>query len=95
LELGDEVFVMKSYQPYENMVDFCKSLVYSDALRRHNLILGGDLKFTLSTIQIWGSVARVDPLEKNFVNNLEAIDWVDIYPIKISLTWMNLIRPSL
>jgi hypothetical protein len=47
------------------------------------LIIGGDLNFTLSAREVWGGMARSDPLADYFANLLLIIGLVDLQPVEI------------
>jgi len=64
-------------------------LFSSRCLKVDNLIIGGNLNFTLNRREISGSSPRVDRLD-GFLHNLfneESV--VDIDPIKLTPTWSN------
>lgn len=54
-----------------------------------NLIIAGDLNFTLSSSEIWGSSARLDLLLDFSLSMLNRAHLVDVVPSKISLTWSH------
>jgi hypothetical protein len=52
-------------------------------LKSNNIIIGGDLNFTLGTIEIWGPNARPDSQLALFTHSLIANGFIDIEPIKL------------
>jgi hypothetical protein len=58
-------------------------------LREDGLIIGGDLNLTLSSREIWGDHARIDPLADFFSSMFTSAGLVDILPCHISPTWRN------
>jgi hypothetical protein len=70
-------------------------MVYWEELKRigifdlENLIMGGDLNFTVSSREVWGDAARVDPLQHFFSQLIQAGGLVDVEPVKILPTWRN------
>ena len=58
-------------------------------MRKENLIIGGDLNFTLGAHEIWGSRARLDTLALFFINHLHNLKLVDLDPHKLKPTWTN------
>jgi hypothetical protein len=57
--------------------------------QRDNIILGGDLNFTLWEREFWGHYPRRDPQEY-FFKNWICKNWlVDLEPVKLSFTWSN------
>ena len=64
--------------------------MFSLSLLSHGqVILGGDLNFSLSSSKIWGPSAIVDPLAEYFKNHLVQRDLVDRNLIKLNPTWRN------
>ena len=53
------------------------------------LIVGGDLNFTLGVAKIWGPKAIPDPLSDFFKSHLTQLDLFDLDPIKLNPTWRN------
>jgi hypothetical protein len=43
-----------------------------------HVILMGDLNFTLGACEIWGPVAKMDPLLEFFIKKLEATGIIDL-----------------
>lgn len=53
------------------------------------MVLGGDLNFTLSLREVWGSNPREDRQKGFFLSFMEAESLVDLEPVKFSPTWRN------
>ena len=49
------------YGPCNGQVAFWESIQASQFLKKENVIIRGDLNFTIGTHEIWGPNARVDP----------------------------------
>ena len=49
-------------------------------LKEKNLIMGGDLKFIISNMEVWGSHPLKDPLEGFFYHLLETNHIIDLEP---------------
>ena len=77
------------YGPYNGRVGFCESVQTSQFLEKENVIIGGDLNFTIATHEIWGPNARVDPLAAFFQNLLQSLKLVDLDPYKPKSSWIN------
>jgi hypothetical protein len=60
-----------------------------NCLRSNNIFIGENLNFTLSREEIWVSSAQEERFEIFLNDKLEAMGWVDIEPIQLSLTWRN------
>jgi hypothetical protein len=58
-------------------------------LSKENMILGGDLNFSLGTIEVWGPRARADPLTYFFRHFISEVGLSDLTPIKLGPTWRN------
>ena len=50
------------YRPYLERVVFCEIFFSKSFLNKENVIIGGDLNFTLGAIEIWRTKAIIDPL---------------------------------
>ena len=55
-----------------------------------NLMLGGDLNFTIGDTEIWGTHAHRDPFTYYFLSKLEDLSFFGIVPVKIIPTWWNM-----
>jgi hypothetical protein len=70
LKLSKSTFkLLNCYAPYKDREPFWKTLFDSGLLHEDNLIIGGDLNFTLSANEVWGATARTDPLA-DFIDSL-------------------------
>jgi hypothetical protein len=83
------VKLLNCYAPYKDRECFWQSILDSGLLEEQGLIVGGDLNFTLSSWEVWGSSARVDPLADFFSNMLHSTGLVDMQPSHLSPTWRN------
>ena len=54
------------YGPYNNREVFWNRVEASGFLNYPNLILDGDLNFTLSEVEVWGASGRSDSLGTHF-----------------------------
>lgn len=54
-----------------------------------NLILGGDLNFTLNARECWGERVRIYPLAKYFSKLFKDLNLVDVETHKVVPIWMN------
>ena len=81
--------IVNIYGPYNNRVEFWDSFKNSDISRKENLIIGGDLNFTLGANKIWGPKVRTDPLALFFSNLLQNMNLIDLDPQKSKLSWTN------
>ena len=81
--------ILNIYGLYNSRVTFWDSLQTSHLLRCENLVIGGNMNFTLGVHELWGPRARVDPLASFFSNLLQNIKMVDLDPQKLKPTWTN------
>jgi hypothetical protein len=58
-------------------------------LKYQEVILGGDLKFSLGFFEVWGTHVRVDPLTNIFNQKMVECNLLDIEPIKLKQTQRN------
>jgi len=56
-------------------------------IRENNLILGGDLNFSLGASEVWGHRASPDSLINLFLNFLDQVGLVDVETKKPTPTW--------
>ena len=72
--------ILNIYGPYNNRVEFWETLKNSIIIQKENLIIGGDLNFTLGVHEIWDIRKRKDPLASFFSNLLHNLKMVDLDP---------------
>jgi len=81
--------IINLYGPYENKINFWNGVTNLGVLNSHNIILGGDLNFTLSLKEVWGAHLHQDPHESFFSHWIEKNHLIDLAPQKNSQTWCN------
>jgi hypothetical protein len=84
-----KVKLINCYGPYADRVVFWEELKRIGIFYEENLIIGGDLNFTISSREVWGVVVRVDPLQHFFIHLVQNGGLVDVEPVKILPTWRN------
>ena len=63
----DRAFTMLNiYGPYQDRLPFWEGLLKKSWWNNPELIVGGDLNFTIGKAEIWGDSARVDKLSDFF-----------------------------
>jgi hypothetical protein len=77
------------YGPYVDKKPLWESLDSFKVLSTENLILGGELNFTLSLQEVWCAHPHRNPLEYFCAHLLESSHLVDLEPFKLSPTWKN------
>ena len=59
------------------------------SVKNENVIIGGDLKFTLGAHEIWGSRTRTNQLADYFAKKLREGGLTNVGIIKLKRTWSN------
>ena len=86
----DSVFsIMNCYGPYSNKNIFWDCVVAGGIFNYPNLILDGDLNFTLSDLEVWGEKTRLDQRAHYFSHLLDSMNMVDLAPITPGPAWRN------
>ena len=70
--------ILNIYGMYSNRVDFWDSFKNSRMSKEENLIIGGDLNFTLGANESWGPKERMNPLAPYFSNLLMELELIDL-----------------
>eukprot|EP00253_Pinus_taeda_P030816 PITA_30816 len=89
LSMNMNLRVINIYGPCSNRDTFWSTLLASDLLKEDNIILGGDLNFTLGFCEWWGHSAQVDTFSDTISNLLEEHHWVDMPTARLQHTWSN------
>ena len=84
-----ELSILNCYGPYINRDSFWNSATTGGLLSLPNLILAGDLNFTLNASEIWGSKLQLDPLGPFFSELFSDHHLVDVAPTGVGPTWRN------
>jgi hypothetical protein len=88
-QLNKKLKLVNCYGPYANRQMFWDNLKVDGILKESDLILGGDLNFTVSAREVWGCSARNDLLASFFNILLHEEGLIDVEPINLLLTWRN------
>ena len=83
-----EIKILNCYGPYHNIIPFWNLIRASGLLKEKGLIIGGDLNFTISSSETWGSI-RQDPDAEFFYNLFRDEGLLDVEPSVIRPTWQN------
>jgi len=86
--LEDTLKVYNIYGPFRDREPFWQDLIEEDHIRGYCTILGGDMNFTVSPSEVWGS-NRWDPLAGFFRDFMEEMGLIDICPVPMSPSWRN------
>jgi hypothetical protein len=87
--LVDSFHLINIYNPYSKKRPYWEVLASPGILSASNIILGGDLNFTLSIREVWGAHPRRNPLEGFFAHLIEEAHLVDFEPPNLTPTWRN------
>eukprot|EP00253_Pinus_taeda_P033192 PITA_33192 len=89
-KLGTNLRVVNIYGPCQQRENFWQHMLNLSILSSDNIILGGDLNFSLGFCKSWGSMAQVDSILGFMTNLLEQYNFVDV-PMNNPLpTWRNM-----
>ena len=87
--LVETLTVINCYGPYVQRTTYWNNLVSGGLLGMPNLLLARDLNFTLSSAEVWGLKARLDPLASFFSQLISGNKLVDLSMDPSSPTWRN------
>jgi hypothetical protein len=83
------ISIINFYGPYSQRQAFWDRVSQEGVLSSPSVILGGDLNFTLSVVEVWGAGNCMDPLSDYFGSLFLDSKLVDILPNKLLPTWSN------
>jgi exonuclease III len=89
LKLEDPLNIFNIYDPCQNRGPYWDKIFSKSFLKYQQVILGGDLKFSLGFSEVWGTHVRVDPLTNFFNQKMVECNLLDIEPIKLKPTRRN------
>lgn len=81
--------IVNVYGPCQGRAMFWNEFLSKSLVQDKNLIIGGDLNFSMGTSEAWGPLAREDPLTDFFTNALLSHQLIDVNIIKAKPTWRN------
>lgn len=88
-ELGVPLMIVNIYGPCQGKASFWNSLLSKSLMRNPNLVVGGDLNFSIRTTETWGPTAREDSLSNFLLNLLNTHNLMDINLLKLRPIWRN------
>ena len=88
--LAKEFRIHNFYGPYLDKTCFWETLLSLKILKVENLILGGDLNFSLGEAEVWGPSTRLDQLTTRITHLLSTNGLLDITRRKLNPTWRNM-----
>ena len=88
-ELCFPLLLLNVYGPCQEREMFWSSFFQKSFLNHQNLIIGGDLNFSLGVSESWGANARADPLTDFFLSKITSSHLIDLSLLKARPTWRN------
>eukprot|EP00253_Pinus_taeda_P017589 PITA_17589 len=94
-EMGTEIRMINIYGPYHHRENLWERILAANIFQSDNIILGGDLNFSLGYSKSWGHHAQADPLAGELSYHLPI--YLDIWgniskpraPVKFNSTWLK------
>ena len=81
-KLEDPLNFVNIYGPYQNRGPYWDKIFSKSFLKDQQVILGGDLKFSLYFSEVWATHVKEDPLTIFFSQKMVECNLLDIEPIK-------------
>ena len=81
--------IINIYGPCHNREIYWENLLQADFMQFENLIIGGDLNFSLGLAESWGHRAQTDSLSGFFEGLLDDHNLLNIDSERIMLMWRN------
>eukprot|EP00253_Pinus_taeda_P023209 PITA_23209 len=88
-DLGTNLRVINIYGPCQQRESFWNRLLSLHILSAENIVIGGDLNFSLGYCESWGSSAQIEPITGYMTDLLAHHDLIDVPMNKILPTWRN------
>jgi hypothetical protein len=82
-DLGRCFMALNVYGPTQDRILFWENLLNKYFLRNEDLILGGDLNYSLGMAESWGQRANPDSLSEFFNHIMKEKGLIDIAPIRL------------
>lgn len=81
--------ILNIYGPCQGRVPFWNDLMSNSIVKFKNMVLGGDLNFSIGSAEAWGPSVREDSPSDFFQNILISNNLIDVNLIKLKPTWRN------
>jgi len=89
LSMKLDLRLINVYGPCLDREAYWNTLLDSVLFQQDNIILGGDLNFTMGFCESWGHAAQVDPFSETISTLLNEHHWIDMPMAKLQHTWSN------
>lgn len=88
-DLGTCLRVINIYVPFQHRESFQNHLLSLSLFTVDNIIIRGDLNFSLGYSELWGSMGQVDSITRFMTDLLERHNVIDVPMLKPLPTWQN------
>jgi hypothetical protein len=89
-ELGHSLLLINIYGPYVDRKRYWDTLEKCSWFSEQEVVVGGDLNFSLGASEVWGPRSSLDPLVDYFTHFLESFGLLDVESVKLQPTWRNM-----
>lgn len=86
-EICSELSLINVYGLCQDKVSFWSNLLSKSLMNRPNLVVGGDLYFSLGLSESYGPTAQADRLTNYFMNKFKSENLIDTNLVKYRPTW--------
>lgn len=86
-DFGFPLLILNIYGLCQERLSFWNNLLSKSVMGSQNLVIGGDLNFSIGNAETWGPSAREDPLSDFFMNSLISYNLIDVNLIKLKPAW--------
>lgn len=83
------LLILNIYGPCQERVSFWNNLLAKAVTKNQNLVIGGDLNFSIGIAEAWGPLAKEDPLSDFFLNAFSSHNLIKANMIKLKPAWRN------
>lgn len=83
------LLIVNKYGPCQERVSFWINLLAKAVMKNQNLVIGGDLNFSIGIVEAWGPTVREDRLSEFFLNAFSSHNMIEANMIKLNPTWRN------
>jgi hypothetical protein len=87
--IGNRFTILNIYDPTQDHILFWDNLLSKSFTKERNLIMGGDLNFSLGEAESWGQRAHANVYSYYFCHKLGDSSLLYIVPTKLYPTWRN------
>lgn len=89
-QFGKIITMVNVYGPNAHIINYWDSIFRASFINTKNLIIGGDLNFSIGEVESSRALPHKDNLSNYFVRRLDDYSVYDIPPVKLCPTWRNM-----